>query len=194
MNKEKIILVGGGGHCKSCIDVIEQEEKFEIIGIVDVNDKIGEDVLNYKIIGDDDDLPYLVKEYNNFIITIGQLSSPDIRIKLFNIIKELGGQFPVIISPNAYVSRHSKLHEGTIVMHNAIINAGAVVGINCIINSKALIEHDAEIGDHCHISTASVVNGGVKIGNGTFYGSGAVSKQYIIIPEYSFIKANSIVK
>ena len=194
MNKEKIILVGGGGHCKSCIDVIEQEDKFKIFGVVDVAEKIGKSILGYKIIGADNDIPKFVKDYRNFFITIGQLHSPDIRIKLFNTIKELGGQFPVIISPNAYVSKHSKLHEGTIVMHNAIINAGAVVGINCIINSKALIEHDAEIGDHCHISTASVVNGGVKVGSGTFYGSGAVSKQYIIIPENSFIKAKTIVK
>ena len=192
--KEKIILVGGGGHCKSCIDVIEQEEKFEIIGIVDVNDKIGEDVLNYKIIGDDDDLPYLVNEYNNFIITIGQLRSPELRIKIFNTINKLGGKLPVIISPYAYVSKHSKVNEGTIIMHYAIVNAAAEIGKNCIINSNALIEHDALIGDHCHISTASVVNGGVKIGNGTFYGSGAVSKQYIFIPENSFIKANTIIK
>jgi len=32
--KEKIILIGGGGHCKSCIDVIEQEGRFIIAGIV----------------------------------------------------------------------------------------------------------------------------------------------------------------
>ena len=26
----KLILIGGGGHCAACIDVIEQENKFEI--------------------------------------------------------------------------------------------------------------------------------------------------------------------
>ena len=192
--REKIILIGGGGHCKSCIDVIEQGDKFKIIGIIDIAEKVGESIFGYKIIGTDNDIPKFVKNYRNFLITIGQIHSPDIRIKLFNIIKELGGHFPIIISPSAYVSQHSKLHEGTIVMHHAIVNAGAVVGVNCIINTKALIEHDAIIGNHCHMSTASTINGGVKVGNCSFYGSEAVSKQDIIIPNNSFIKANSIVK
>ena len=32
---QKLILLGGGGHCKSCIDVIEQESKYTIEGILD---------------------------------------------------------------------------------------------------------------------------------------------------------------
>ena len=31
---DEIILIGGGSHCKSVIDVIEQENRFKIIGIV----------------------------------------------------------------------------------------------------------------------------------------------------------------
>jgi len=32
--KEQIILIGGGGHCKSCIDVIEQKGRFAIAGTI----------------------------------------------------------------------------------------------------------------------------------------------------------------
>lgn len=39
MSKEKIILIGVGGHCKSVIDVIEAENKFDIAGIIDVKKK-----------------------------------------------------------------------------------------------------------------------------------------------------------
>ena len=53
--KEQIILIGGGGHCKSCIDVIEQEGRFEIAGIVEKPDKVGEKVLGYPVIGTDAD-------------------------------------------------------------------------------------------------------------------------------------------
>ena len=194
MTKEKIILIGGGGHCKSCIDVIEQQDKFEIAGIVDIKNKIGEEILNYQIIGCDDDLPEILSEYKNCLITIGQLSSPDKRIELYNRARSLNALFPVIKSPSAYISEYAQVREGTIVMHQAIINAGALVGKNCIINTKSLVEHDAIIEDHCHISTASIVNGGVIVGERTFYGSGAVSKQYIKIAPNSFIKANSIVK
>ena len=49
MIKEKLILIGGGGHCKSCIDVIEQEGRFDIDAIVDVEEKLGQSILVSKI-------------------------------------------------------------------------------------------------------------------------------------------------
>ena len=150
--KEKIILIGGGGHCKSCIDVIEQEGKYRIAGIVDVSEKLHQKVLGYEIIATDDDLPRLVNEYENFLITLGQIKSPEKRIRIFQTLKDLGAKLPVIISPLAYVSKHAEIGDGTIIMHHSLINAGAKIGSNCIINSKALIEHDAIIEDHCHIA------------------------------------------
>ena len=58
---KKNILIGGGGHCKSCIDVIEQEGKYRIAGIVDLPEKLHQKILGYKIIAIDDDLPRLVE-------------------------------------------------------------------------------------------------------------------------------------
>jgi sugar O-acyltransferase (sialic acid O-acetyltransferase NeuD family) len=191
--KEKIILIGGGGHCKSCIDVIEQEGRFTIAGIVDVPEKKQHNVQGYSVIGTDADLAELIKSCPNVLITLGQIKSPTRRIELFNDLIEMGARFPVIQSPLAYVSAHTCVAEGTIVMHHALINAGAIVGRNCIINNKALIEHDAVIEDHCHISTGAVVNGGVTIGSGSFFGSGAVAAENTSIPSHSFIKANSLI-
>jgi sugar O-acyltransferase (sialic acid O-acetyltransferase NeuD family) len=190
--KEKIILVGGGGHCRSCIDVIEQEGRFTIAGIVDIPEKKTHSVLGYSVIGSDADLVELIKSFPNVLITLGQIKSPARRIEIFNDLSQMGARFPVIQSPLAYVSPHAQVAEGTIVMHHALVNAGASVGRNCIINSKALVEHDAVIEDHCHISTNAVVNGGVKIGCGSFFGSSAVAVESTSIPSKSFIKANSL--
>jgi sugar O-acyltransferase (sialic acid O-acetyltransferase NeuD family) len=179
--KEKIILIGGGGHCKACIDVIELSGHFHIEGIIDVPDKLHQKLLGYEIIATDDDLPQLVNENKNFLVTLGQIKSPEKRTRFFQILKDLKAKLPIIISPLAYVSRHAQIDEGTIVMHHALVNAGAHVGESCIINTKALVEHDAVIGDHCHISTGAIVNGGVTVGSGTFFGSKSVSKEYVKI-------------
>ena len=179
--KFPIVLIGGGGHCRSCIDVIEQEDKYRIDGIVDVSEKLHQKILGYEIIATDADLPNLIEEYTVFMITVGQIESPEKRITLFKELKRLGAKLAKIVSPLAYVSSSAKVGEGTIVMHQALVNAGAQVGQNCIINTKVLIEHDTRIGDHCHISTGSVVNGGVRIGHGTFFGSNAVTREYIEI-------------
>jgi sugar O-acyltransferase (sialic acid O-acetyltransferase NeuD family) len=156
--KPKLVLIGGGGHCAACIDVIEQEDKFEIAGIVDKN-SVSVMLLGYPFLGGDDDLEDIRSSYDYAFITIGQIKSPLIRIRLFEYAKSLGFVIPSIISPRAYVSRHAFMAEGSIIMHDALVNSRASIGRNCIVNSKALVEHDAVIEDYCHISTAAVVHG-----------------------------------
>ena len=184
---KKIVLVGGGGHCASCIDVIEQEGRFQIVGIIDMPDKRNTTLLGYPIIGNDEELPKLVESYQYFLVTLGQIKSPQRRIVLFERLLQLGAKLPIIASPHAYISRHATVGAGTIVMHNALINAGATVGTNCIINSCALIEHDAVVGDHCHISTGSILNGGTQVAECTFVGSGSVVRDNIRIGSHSLI-------
>jgi sugar O-acyltransferase (sialic acid O-acetyltransferase NeuD family) len=188
---KKILLIGGGGHCKSVIDVIEQGDEFQIIGIVDKPELLGTKVLSYPIIGNDSDLANLAKKYHYALVTVGRIKSPALRIKLFDLAIKSGFVIPFVISPRAYVSKHAVVSKGTVVMHDALINAHAKIGQNCIINSKALIEHDAIIEDHCHISTASVINGGTTVKANTFYGSNATSREYVKIG--GFIKAGSVV-
>lgn len=192
--KPEILLIGGGGHCKSVIDVIEAEGTYTIAGIIDQKILIGSQVLGYEIIGCDDDLPYLVSRYTNAVITVGQVRSAEVRKKLFALLDSFGYLLPTIVSPRAYVSKHAALGRGNVVLHDALINAQAQIGDNCIINSKALIEHDCHIGSHCHISTGAVLNGATRIGSCTFVGSNAVSKEGVIVPENSFIKAGSTIK
>jgi sugar O-acyltransferase (sialic acid O-acetyltransferase NeuD family) len=193
MTKPNLILIGGGGHCKSCIDIIEQDNKFIIAGIVDINSSVSE-LLGYPLVGHDEDLIKLKASYDYALITIGQIKSPAIRVRLFDYVESLGFKLPVIISPRAYVSKHAKIGNGSIVMHDALINAGALVGDNCIINTKSLVEHDAVIENNCHISTGAIINGGVIVKQGSFVGSNAVTKESVDTKENDFIKAGSLFK
>ena len=190
---KNIILIGGGGHCKSVIDVIEQEGRFEISGIIDKPELLGSRILGYPVIGNDSDLEVLAKKYQYALITVGQIKSPELRISLFDSAVKAGFLLATIISPRAYVSKHAEIGQGTVVIHDAIVNANASIGDNCIINSKALIEHDCSISKHCHISTNATINGGVTVESGCFIGSGSTTKESITIGEKSFIKAGSLV-
>ena len=181
MKKPTIILLGAGGHSRACIDVIEQQNHFQIAGLIGLPEQRHNQHLGYSVIGTDDDLPQLVKDHPFTLVTVGQLQSPDPRIRLCTQALKLGFQLPVVIAPTAYVSRHATISPGTIVMHGAIVNAGAKIGSNCIINSRALIEHDAIVEDHCHISTGSILNGGAAVGSGSFIGSGSVIKEGITL-------------
>lgn len=188
---KKIILIGGGGHCKACIDVIEQTGCYHILGILDKHDKLGTQLLGYKYIGTDDDIASYQHKDIEFLITLGQMKSPDVRKKIFNLIQISGNKLATIVSPRAYVSKWSSLGNGTIVMHDSLVNSNTRVGDNCIINTKALVEHDCIIGNHCHISTGAVINGNVNIGDDSFFGSNAVAIQSTTIAKKSFIKAGT---
>jgi sugar O-acyltransferase (sialic acid O-acetyltransferase NeuD family) len=192
--KEEIILIGGGGHCKSCIDVIEQEGRYEIKGIIDVPEKIGQAILGYPIIDSEKNLNSVVKNYKNFLVTVGFIKNSDLRNKLFNEIKSFGGQFPTIISPKAYVSKYSTIGEGSIIMHGSIVNADSRIGDNCIINNLSLIEHDATIGDGSHISTGAKINGNCVIGERCFVGSGSTVNQGINLVSDIIIGSGSLIR
>lgn len=193
MAKKDLILIGGGGHCKSCIDVIEVEGRFKISGIVDIEKRLRQKVLDYEVIASDKDLPDLVTRYKDFFIAIGSIKDPWKRIEKFEYLKALGARFPVIISSLAHVAKSARVEEGTIVMHKVIVNSDARIGKNCIINTSALVEHDSQIGDHCHISTGSIVNGKCRIGNRVFMGSNSMVVNNVNIGDDVVIGAGSVV-
>lgn len=116
---DELILVGGGGHCRAVIDVIEQENKYKIAGIVDKAQQSS--IFDYPVLGNDDDLAALAETYRYALVCVGQIKSAELRIRLYMQLKQLGFKLPVIISPYSYVSKHSMIGEGTVILHHAHI-------------------------------------------------------------------------
>ena len=191
--KKNIVLIGGGGHCISAIDIIENENKFNILGILDSNIKEN-NILGYKILGGDNLIPELVNKDTYFLITVGQIKSYSARKKIAKILIENKAKLATIISTLAYVSKHATVGEGSIIMNGAVVNAKSTIGKNCIINTKSNVEHGVSIGDFCHLSTCAVINGDSVIGNGTFIGSNATISNEVSIKENSIISAGKFIK
>lgn len=193
VNMNDLLLIGGGGHCRSCIDVIEADGQYKIRGVVQPTFEEADEILGYPVLGSDDDLPTLLQETHLALVAVGQIRSSATRIRLHEQLKKFGAGLLKIVSPFAYFSKYAELDEGTIIMHGAIVNARARIGMNGIVNSHALIEHDVIIADHCHVSTGARVNGGVTVGKGSFIGSGAILKEGIVIGENVIISAGEVV-
>lgn len=189
---KKLVLIGGGGHCKSVIDVAESAG-YHILGVLDKPEEIGREVLSYKVIGVDEDIP-LYADKAEFIITVGFIKNPALRINLYNKVLEAGGKLATLVASTAYVSNYAVLSRGVVVMHNAFVNAGAAIGDNSIINTFSNIEHDAYIGNQCHISTGTMVNGDCRVGDNVFVGSQSVLSNGINICDDVIIAAGSFVR
>ena len=193
---ETIELIGSGGHCKSCVDVIEASNQYRMLGVVvpknfPVRQQNPE---QYPILGTDDDLKIIVSQTKNILIAIGQLGKGELRASLFQSALDAGAVFPTIVSMFAYTSNRSSIGEGTIIMHMAVVNSGAIIGANCIINSMALVEHDVVIGNNVHVATGALINGNVTIGSNCFVGSGATIKQGVTIGKNTVIQAGQFVR
>jgi sugar O-acyltransferase (sialic acid O-acetyltransferase NeuD family) len=190
---KKIILIGAGGHSKSCIDIIESSNEFDIVGLID-NDLDQKKILDYPILGDDSNLLAFRDKVAYAFITVGQIKNANLRENLYNNLVSLNFKIPIIKSSLAYVSPHSSILSGTIVMHGSIVNSAAEVGTNCILNNNSLVEHDCKIGNNSHIATGAILNGGVNIGNNSFIGSNTVIKQNINIGNNCVIGAGLFIK
>jgi len=188
---KKIILIGAGGQAQSCIDVIQKTKKFKIIGFIDKT--INKDNKNFKVLGDEQYLKKLKKNKPYLHISLGFIKSPFKRIKIFNEFKKLNFKFPILKSPNAYISENSKILDGTIIHHNVVVNFGAEIGFNNIINTSSIIEHGARIGNNCHISTRVTINGDVVVEDNTFIGSGSVIREGVRIGKDCFIGMGQII-
>lgn len=190
---KKIVLVGGGGHCKVIIDIIKSTNEYEIVGVTD-NNKIGEKLLDVPIIGNDDMLPELFKSgVKNAFVSLGALNNIEVRDKIYNKLKNVGFNIPKLIHNKAVVSPYTEIHDGTCIMAGAIVNAGAVINENCIINTSSVIEHDCIIGRNTHVSPRSCIAGGCSIGENSHIGAGCCIIQGINIGSNVVIGAGAVV-
>lgn len=190
----KLLLIGGGGHCKSVLDSLFLVNEYIGIGIIDKKDQIRQKILGIFVIGSDDDLVELYNQgYTEAFITLGSIGNPQNRIRLFNLIEEIGFRIPNIIDPTAIISKDVKLGKGIFVGKNSVINAGSFIGNCAIINTSSTIEHDCSIGDFVHIASGSILCGEVQVGNHTHIGAGSVIKQQVKIGKDTILGMGSVV-
>lgn len=191
---KKILLIGGGGHCKSVLDTLLELNEYSEIGIVDKKENIGSCIMGIPVIGCDDDLQALFNsKYRYAFVTVGSIGSPSLRIKLYNILSEIGYEIPNIIDSSANVSKNAKIEQGVFVGKQSLVNAGSLIQQGVIINSGSIIEHDCQIGAFVHIAPGAVLGGAVKIGENSHIGSNVTIKQQINIGSNSIIGMGSVV-
>lgn len=189
-----IILVGGGGHCKVVIDILKENNNYNEILISDLKENLGTEILGIRIEYTDDQLEELYKKgFRNAFVSMGKVEIDDHRKKLFDKIKNIGFNIPIIISNSANVSKYSEIGEGTLVNRNATVNACSKIGKNCIINTGSIIGHDCVIEDNVHIASGAILLGGTYIGNNSFVGAGSIIIQNINISEDTLIGAGAVV-
>ena len=169
----RVVLLGGGGHAKMCIDILRQMSGFEIIGILDAKYPC-EPVLGVPFIADDsdEDLARLRKQAPFAVNAVGAVRNHADRQGHYARLKKAGFFIPNLIHPKAIVEPSVVLGEGNQIMAGAVVGSAARIGNNSIVNSGAVVSHDCSIGDNVHLAPGAILAGGVRVGSGTLVGMG----------------------
>lgn len=191
---KELILIGGGGHCRSVIDSLNQLDQYKIVGIIDQKDAVGSKVSGVPVIGSDKEVEtFFKKGIHNAFVCIGSIASPKARIRVVQQLKAIGFYFPVIIDKTAIVSQSAEIGEGTFVGKGAIINTGTKIGAQCIINTGVIVDHDCTIGGFTHLAPGTTLSGGVKLAERVHVGTNSTVIQGVTVGADTLIGAGSVV-
>lgn len=194
ISNKKLVLIGGGGHCKSVLDTVLRLGKYSEIVITDNNLPIGTSILGCNVVGNDEVLPELHRNgFSLGFISIGSIKSTDARHRAYERAAEIGLDFPVIVDPSANVASSATIGKGVFIGKKAVVNADVKIGDMSIINTGAIIEHGCEIGEFSHVAVGAVVCGEARIGSDAFIGANATIIQGVRIGMKSIIGAGGII-
>jgi sugar O-acyltransferase (sialic acid O-acetyltransferase NeuD family) len=189
-----ILLIGGGEHVRYCIDIIEKENKYTVIGITDLKININTAILGYQILGEQKDIDTIVNTYNidGGIITIGDNWKRKIAYDFIkNKIKDF--QFGTAIHPSTIIGKNVEIGRGTVIMAGCIISPNAKIGDFCFLASGAILEHDSIMNNFSSLSAGSVTGGNVKIGEYSAITLGVTIFDRISIGEHTVVGSGSLV-
>jgi UDP-perosamine 4-acetyltransferase len=170
---DAIVVIGGGGHAKVVISILQKLKNCRILGYTDLKDN--GPLLGVPYLGTDDQLPAPAAEPRtlNAALAIGQVGLGKTRCELWVRVQPAAVSFPLIVSPCAVVNAGVSGGEGAVVMDGAVINTGASIGRGAIVNTNSTVEHDVVLEDWVHVAPGATICGGVTVGRFSMVGAGA---------------------
>jgi len=195
---EKIIILGTGGNC---VDILE--------ALLDINSGSSDPI--YNILGFlDDDAEKQKKTFDGFPVLGGLAKAQELSDALFingigsvsnfgkkkQILDSMGiglGRFHTLIHPTSYVSRSSKIGNGTVLLPQVTVASHVVVGNHVIVLPQSSLSHDVVVGDYATITGGVNIAGRVKVGELAYLGTGSSIRGGVKIGARALVGMGSVV-
>jgi len=186
---ERLVVIGGSGHAKVLVDIIEQSADIEIVGFVSIDEH--ETLYGYPRLGNDDVLPAIFDSgVRSALVAIGDNRRRKVAI---DMLRKRGFKLINVISPAAVVSKYVHAGEGIAVLPGAVVNAGSNLEDGVIVNTNASIDHDCSVGKCVHIAPGANVAGCVRLEEGVLLGTGSSVIPGVTIGSWTIVGAGAAV-
>lgn len=186
--KERLLIIGAGGHGKVVADIAQKMNKWKEISFLD-DDTSKKTCVGLDIIGTIYEAHLFYKDYD-FFIAVGNNS---VREAFQTKFESEYLSIEKLIHPSAVIGAGVEIGIGSVVMAGAIINSCTIIGRGCIVNTGATVDHDSCIEDFVHISPGVNIAGDVTIGRGTWIGIGSSISNSVNITRNCIIGAGGVV-
>lgn len=194
MQKEKVVLLGSGGHAKVVLDILEEMDNYEIIGVTTHEKGNKDNFRGYPILGNDEVLQDLINQgLRHVAIGVGGFIDNALRRKIFSKVKMLGFMVVSPIHPSAVISKSVLLGEGNVIFPGVVINTDVHIENNVIIATGATIDHESIIEDHVLISAGVAVGANCLIQEGALLALGSKIISGLKVGQNAFVAAGAVV-
>lgn len=186
--KNKLAIIGAGGHGKVVADAASKMRKYTSIIFLDDDGNLTE-CNGFPIEGKSSESVNYLNDCD-FFVAIGNAFT---REKIQGWLQDMGASISTIIHPEAVIGRNVMIGYGTVMMAGVVINSGSIIGRGCIINTCSSVDHDCRIENFAHVAVGAHVAGNVDVGERTWIGAGATVSNNVCICHDCMIGAGTVV-
>lgn len=185
---EKIVIVGTGGHGRDVLFTISDCEQYQVVGFIDEDKKQhGKSINGLKVLGG------LEWFENHNLRCVVAINENKIRKKIVERLEKKGISFCNVIHPSVIYPKSVRMGKGCMIQAGFIIASNALIKNHVIINLSCTVGHDCIIDDFVSLAPGVHISGNNYVKQGVYFGTGAVTKQGLIINEWSIIGMGSVV-
>lgn len=184
-----LLIIGAGGHGRVVAEAAELQGTWENIMFLDDREDV-DMVLGHRIIGKLNEYEKFINICKDAIVCLGDNEK---RLDLIDRILKVGFRVPVVIHPEATVSKYSNIGDGSVILAGTVVNTGVSIGKGCIININSCVDHDCVVYDGVHVCSGAVVRSMVKIGRLSTIGAGSCVKSGAALKEGSVLQEGIVI-
>jgi sugar O-acyltransferase (sialic acid O-acetyltransferase NeuD family) len=169
-----ILVFGGGGRARVCIDLLRLTGGYDVIGIIDDKLPAGSRSADVEVLGGRERLEELFARGVRFAVNaLGSAERSEPRVKVHELLLAHGFVLPNLIHPRAMVEPSVTMGVGNQILAGAIVGSAVRIGNDVTVNCGAIASHDSILDDHVHLAPGAILAGSVHVGRETLVGMGA---------------------
>lgn len=169
-------------------DLVERLPWIDVVGFLDARGDVGD--RSIRSLGSDESWPGL-KAGDPGLTAILAVDPPKLRRRLasFYGLDDL----LTVIAPDAFVSPHAEVGQGSFVQRGCMIGRNAVLGPACKLNCGAALHHDVRLGAFTTVAPGARLLGNVRVGEGCYIGAAATVLPRLSIGDGATVGAGAVV-